>query len=86
MMSIMNVSEFRKDIYNIVKNVINYQEPVTILSRNSKEAAVLISQRDWEDMQETLYLLSYKDSRETIFSAKNQPIEEGVEIDWRNGN
>lgn len=47
---------------------------------------VLVSQRDWEDMQETIFLLSQKDSRETILAAKNQPIEEGVEIDWRNGN
>lgn len=85
-MDIMNVSEFRKDVYNIVKNVIDQKEPVTILSRNSKEAAILVSQRDWEDMQETIFLLSQKDSRETIIAAKNQPIEEGVEIDWRNGN
>lgn len=85
-MDVMNVSEFRKNVYNIVKNVIDQKEPVTILIRNSKEAAILVSQRDWEDMQETIFLLSQKDSRETIIAAKNQPIEEGVEIDWRNGN
>ncbi|MGV8145098.1 MAG: type II toxin-antitoxin system Phd/YefM family antitoxin [Alkaliphilus sp.] len=82
----MNVSEFRKDIFNIVKNVINQQEPVAILGKNSNKAAILVSQSDWEDMQETIFLMTHKDSRETILSAKNQPIEEGVEIDWKNGN
>lgn len=82
-MSIMNVSEFVKDIYNMVKNVTRNKEPVMILSRNPKEVAVLVRKRDCEDMQETLFLMSRKDSRETIFSEKNQPAEEGVEIDWR---
>ena len=84
-MSIISVSDLRKDIYNIIKNVIKTHEPITITSRNADDAAVLISQKYWEDIQETLFLQSNKDARETIISALDSPIEEGTEIDWKSG-
>jgi antitoxin YefM len=84
-MNIISISDLRKNLYNIVKRVVKSHEPVTIVNRNSEDAAVLISQRDWEDIQETLYLQSNKDARETIVSALGRPIEEGEEINWRNG-
>ena len=84
-MSIITVSDLRKNIYNIIKNVIKTHEPVTITSRNSEEAAVLISKKEWEDIQETLFLYSNQDSRNTILSALKEPIEEGVDINWRDG-
>lgn len=84
-MSIVSVSDLRKNLYNIVKSVIKNHEPVTIVNRNSEGAAVLISQKDWEDIQETLYLQSNRDARNTIVSALGRPIEEGEEINWRDG-
>jgi prevent-host-death family protein len=84
-MNIISISDLRKNLYNIVKRVVKSHEPVTIVNKNSEDAAVLISQRDWEDIQETLYLQSNKDARETIVSALGRPIEEGEEINWRNG-
>ncbi len=84
-MSIISVSDLRKDIYNIIKNVVKTHEPITVTSRNADDAAVLISQKYWEDIQETLFLQSNKDARETIISALDSPIEEGVELDWKNG-
>ena len=78
-MNIISISDLRKNLYNIVKRVVKSHEPVTIVNRNSEDAAVLISQRDWEDIQETLYLQSNKDARETIVSALGRPIEEGEE-------
>jgi len=84
-MGIISISNFRKDIYNILKGVIMTNEPVTITSRNAKDAAVLVSIKYWDDIQETLFLNSNKDARETIISALKDPIEEGVEVNWRNG-
>jgi len=81
----ITVSDLRRDIYNVFKNIIGTNEPITIINRNSKDGAVLISMKYWEDIQETLFLLSNKDAREVIQSELNRPIEEGEEIDWRNG-
>lgn len=84
-MTAITVSDLRKDIYNILKSVIKTHEPVTIISRNAEESAVLVSQSDWEDIQETLFLQSNKDAREAILEAMQEPIDEGVDIDWRSG-
>ncbi len=84
-MEIMTVSELRKDIYNVVKHVATSNEPVTVLNKVAGEAAILVSMRDWEDIQETLYLTQNTDARETIRQALTEPIEEGVEMDWRSG-
>jgi len=81
----ITVSDLRKDIYNVFKNVSATNEPITIINRNSKDGAVLISMKYWEDIQETLFLLSNKDAREVIQSELSRPIEEGEEINWRNG-
>jgi len=81
----ITVSDLRKDIYNVFKSIVKTNEPITIINRNSKNGAVLISMKYWEDIQETLFLLSNKDAREVIQSELSRPIEEGEEIDWRNG-
>ena len=43
----------------------------------------LINKKHLEDIQETLFLSSNKDNRETIISALKQPIEDGTEINWK---
>ena len=84
-MSILSITEFRKNIYNVLKNVMMTHEPIIITSKNTKNAAVIVSQKNWEDIQETLFLLSHKDARETIINELKKPIEEGIEINWQNG-
>jgi len=84
-MSIISVSEFRKNIYNILKDVMKTHEPIIVTSKNAKSAAVVISQKNWDDIQETLFFLSHKDARDTIIGELKKPIEEGVEINWKNG-
>ena len=84
-MNIMSISRFRKNIYNVVKSVIKTQESVTITNRNFEDSAVLISRKHWEDIQETLFLYANKDTRERIVSALKQPIEDGEELNWKNG-
>ncbi|MCK5847755.1 MAG: hypothetical protein KAH01_00990 [Caldisericia bacterium] len=39
--------------------------------------------KHWEDIQETLFLYANKNTRETIISALQQPIEEGEELNWK---
>lgn len=37
-----------------------------IVTRRNDENVVVISQREWESLQETIYLLSSKENRETL--------------------
>ena len=54
--------------------------PATESKRNN---AVLISEDDWNAIQETLYLCSIPGMRESIIEASKEPLEESIkELDW----
>ena len=57
-MSTTNVTELRKNIFNIIDNVIEYNDSVTVNTR--KGNAVILSEEDYNGMVETIYLLSQK--------------------------
>ena len=51
-MSTINITNARKDLYNLVESVNLYHEPTLIVGK--KANAVLISEDDWRAIQETL--------------------------------
>lgn len=53
-MPTINVTNARKDLYTLVENVNLYNEPTLIVGK--KGNAVLLSEDDWNAIQETLYL------------------------------
>ena len=55
-MTITNVSLLRKDLFNSIDTVIEYNEPITVSSK--KGNAVIISESDYNAMLETIYLSS----------------------------
>ena len=56
-------------------------EPIQIISDASN--GILISEEDWQAMQETLYLLSISGMRESIRDGMATPIEEcSKELRW----
>lgn len=72
-MSIINITNARKDLYNIVKAVNLYHEPALIIGRNGN--AVLISEDDWRAIQESLYLDSIPGMTESILSGFNTSLD-----------
>ena len=56
-MDAINITSARKDLYNLVAGVNASHRPVTITSKTGN--AVLISDEDWKDIEETLYPVSY---------------------------
>lgn len=54
-MSIVNPSQARKVFYQLLKDVNKTSEPVYISGENE---AVMVSKKDWDAIQETLYLQS----------------------------
>lgn len=55
-MNIKTPTNARKEFYELLKQVNDSHEPVIINSSKSENNAVIISQKDWDSIQETLYL------------------------------
>lgn len=82
-MSVINITSARKELYNLVEDVNLYSEPALIVSK--KGNAVLISESDWNAIQETVYLNSIPGMAESIQEGMNTPIEECIpeeDIEW----
>ncbi|MDI6605209.1 MAG: type II toxin-antitoxin system Phd/YefM family antitoxin [Thermoanaerobacteraceae bacterium] len=73
-MKIMSVTKVRQNIYKIIEQIRKNSEPIQITSR--KGNAILISEEDWNAIQETLYLLSVPNLKESIMDADKIPLEE----------
>mgnify|MGYP000964027875 CR=1 FL=1 len=58
-MPIVNPSQARKIFYQLLKDVNKTNEPVYISGKNDDSEAVIVSKKDWDAIQETLYLQSY---------------------------
>lgn len=55
--------------------------PIRITGK--KSSAILISEEEWGDVEETLYLLSIPGMKESLIKAKNTPPEECSDtLDW----
>jgi prevent-host-death family protein len=80
-MTTIAVSKARENIYALLDEVNSSHKPVIITGRRSN--AVLISEEDWNAIQETLYLLSIPGMRESIVEGMNTPIDElSDKLDW----
>ena len=72
-MSITNLTMLRKDLFNTVENVIEYDEPVTINTK--KGNAVLISEDEYNSLLESAYLSSVPGLVEKIKRGEKENIK-----------
>ena len=78
-----NITNFRKDIYNLLENTIKYNEPINISTKNGN--AVVISEEDYNSIMETLYIMSIPNLKDEIVKRANDNDEEYVdesEVKW----
>ena len=79
----INITNARKELYNLVENVNLYNEPALIVSK--KGNAVLVSEDDWNALQETVYLNSIPGMAQSLIEGRDTPIEQCVaedEVEW----
>ena len=80
-MSTLSVSEARAKLYGLVDEVAEAHKPVII--KGKRASAVLVSEEDWDAIQETLYLLSIPGMKESIKKGMETPVDEcSEELDW----
>ena len=80
-MSAINITNARKELYNLVEDVNLYSEPTV----SKKGNAVLISESDWNAIQETIYLNSIPGMVESIKEGMDTAIEDCVpeeDVEW----
>ena len=78
-----NITNFRKDIYNLLENTIKYNEPINISTKHGN--AVVISEEDYNSIMETLYIMSVPNLKDEIVKRENDNDEEYVdesEVKW----
>lgn len=77
----LTFTDARKNIYKLVEQANETHEPIQITGK--KNNAVLVSEEDWRDIQETLYLTSIPGMRESIIDGMKTPISEtSKDLDW----
>jgi len=80
-MPTLSVSEARSKLYRLLDQVSETHIPAMITGKRTN--AVLISEDDWNSIQETLYLLSIANMRESIKEGMKTPVKDcSKELDW----
>lgn len=73
----INVTNARKELYNLLSMAIRDSEPVSISTKNGN--AVLISEADYNALLETLYLSSDLAYKQSLLDGKNTPLSDCVD-------
>jgi antitoxin YefM len=82
-MESVNITSLRKNLYSFLDNAIRFNEPLSVSTKSGK--AVIVSEDDYNDLMETLYVSSIPHMREKIIEGLNTPLSECVsesEVVW----
>ena len=80
-MDTVNVTQARNNLFKMMDLVLEGRK-TTITSK--KGNAVLISEEEWNEIIETLYVLSDPDTLPAVMEARSIPTSELERMDWRN--
>ncbi len=78
-MTNINITNFRKNIYELLRQTIKYNEPVNVSTKDGN--VVVISEEDYNGLIETLYLTSSSKMKDKLIKGKNTPKEECISAD-----
>ena len=82
-MTNVNITNFRKNVYELLETAIKYNEPINLSTKNGN--AVVLSEDDYKNIMETLYISSIPGLKEEIVEGLNANDSEFVpedEVDW----
>ena len=80
-MTTLNTTEARSRLYNLIDETLNTHKPIVITGKRGN--AVLVSEEDWNSIQETLFLLSIPGMRESIREGMDEKLDDcSRKLDW----
>jgi len=81
MTTLINATEARSNLYNLMDETAVSHQPILIKGKRSN--AILMSEDDWNAMNETLYLVSIPGMRESIIEGMQADVSDcSAELDW----
>ena len=75
-MSTINITNFRKNIFEYLNRTIQYNEPLSITTKTGN--AVILSEEDYLGLMETLYLSSNAKLKKEIIEGLKTPIQDCI--------
>ena len=80
-MAVLTASAARASLYKLIDETSDSHIPVIISGKRNN--AVLVSESDWNAIQETLYLSSIRKMKESIIESAKEPLSECADkLDW----
>ena len=80
-MQTLSASNARTNLYRLIDEAAASHEPLVITGKRNN--AVLVSADDWASMQETLFLLSIPNMRESLREGMSTPASDlSSTLDW----
>lgn len=80
-MPVLNATEARAKLYSLIDEASKTHQPIIIKGKRSN--AVLLSEEDWNAINETLYLVSIPGMRESIMEGMATDTAEcSKDLDW----
>ena len=81
MSTTLTASEARANLYRLIDQTAESHQPIRIAGKRA--SAVLVSEADWDAIQETLYLTSIPGMRESIKEGMAEQLDTSVKaLDW----
>ncbi len=80
-MTMLNATEARAKLYSLIDEAAKTHQPIVI--RGKRTNAVLLSEEDWNAINETLYLVSIPGMRESLIEGMATDANEcSKDLDW----
>lgn len=80
-MTVLNATEARTKLYSLIDETADTHEPIVITGKRGN--AVLLSEEDWNSIQETLYLLFIPGMRESIKNGLKEKTDDcAKDLNW----
>lgn len=78
-----SITNLRKNLFSFFEQTIKFNEPVNVTTKEGN--AVIISEEEYNNMMETMYLLSVPGMKEKVLEGLQTPLSECVpesEVEW----
>ncbi len=80
-MAVLTASEARANLYRLIDQAAESHQPIVIAGK--RKSAVLVSEEDWQAIQETMFLVSIPGMRKSIREAMTEPLSKSAkELVW----
>lgn len=83
-MNAISATKARENLYQLISDV-NTDNTAVIITNNRGKNAVIISEENWNAVQETLYLMSVPGLAESIIEGGKAPVDDCLaedEVNW----